>query len=129
MKTTSQEGLLLKVLKTFTRLYVDNLDLALPFYENIYGVKTQRRFTYPHLNVEVATVGDLMLLAGPKDACKSLSSIKATFIVDSLAEFLAYFNDVGIRVIRGPQQVPTGKNMTVQHSDGVLIEYVELMHA
>lgn len=115
----------MKVRKTYTRLYVENLETVLPFYETIYATKTQRRFALPHMKIELATIGDVLIVAGHEDALRPLQPIKATFIVDSIDEFFAYFTEQGIRILHGPQEVPTGKNMTVQHADGTIIEYVE----
>lgn len=115
----------MKVLKTFTRIYVSDLDTVLPFCEGLYGVKTELRFTYPEMNLELASVGDLLFIAGSPEALKPFEGTKATFVVDSLDEFLTHLNKIGVKVIREPKQVPTGKNMTVQHPDGTIIEYVE----
>ncbi|MGG0757590.1 VOC family protein [Brevibacillus laterosporus] len=49
----------------------------------------------------------------------------ATFVVDSLDEFATSFKENGYKFMREPRQVPTGKNMTVQHPDGTIVEYVE----
>ncbi|WP_439099382.1 VOC family protein [Brevibacillus laterosporus] len=49
----------------------------------------------------------------------------ATFVVDSLDEFVTSFKENGYKFMREPKQVPTGKNMTVQHPDGTIVEYVE----
>lgn len=89
----------IKVLKTLSRLYVDDLNLA--------------------------QVGDILLVAGSDEALKTFRSTQATFLVDSLDEFKVYLEEKGAILIRGPNKVPTGRNITVRHPDGSVIEYVE----
>lgn len=119
----------MKVLKTFTRLYVNDLDSVLPFYEELYNEKTQTRFKYPQMNLELASVGDILFIAGTNEDLKPFLGTKATFVVDSLDEFASFFKQKGLKFIREPKKVPTGKNMTVQHPDGTIIEYVEHIQA
>lgn len=66
-----------------------------------------------------------MFIAGPPEALKPFEGTKATFVVDSVDEFLTYLKIKGVKFIIEPKQAPTGKNMTVQHPDGTIIEYVE----
>jgi len=70
-------------------------------------------------------VGDILLIAGSDEALKPFKSTQATFLVDSLDDFRAYLEEKGAKIIRGPAKVPTGKNMTIKHPDGSVIEYVE----
>ena len=44
---------------------------------------------------------------------------------NKIDEFRTYLEEKGAEIIRGPNKVPTGRNMTVRHSDGSVIEYVE----
>lgn len=115
----------MKIIKTLIRVYVDKLDSALSFYEKLLGMKAEMRFTYSAVNLELATVGDILLIAGPKEALKPFRDTKATFLVDSVEEFKSYLEQRGGKMIRGVKDVPTGRNMTMEHPDGAVIEYVE----
>ncbi|MDA8213436.1 MAG: VOC family protein [Clostridia bacterium] len=115
----------MKVIKTLTRLYVSDLDSALLFYENLLNVKLKLRFSYPELNLELAEAGNFLLIAGSEEALKPFQDTLATLLVDSVEEFKAHLEASGAKVLRGPRQVPTGKNMTVKHPDGSIMEYVE----
>lgn len=115
----------MKILKSFTRIFVSDLDTMLPFYEKLYGSKAQLRFKYSEMNLELASVGDLLFIAGSPEALLPFRDTKLTFVVDSLDDFLAYFKENGIECIRQPRKVPTGRNVTVRHPDGTIIEYVE----
>ena len=115
----------MKVLKTLIRVYVDDLDSALSFYENLLGIKVRSRFGYPEMKLELATVGDILIIAGSREALKPFQDTNGTFLVDSVEEFRNYLEQRGGKIIRGIKDVPTGRNMTVQHPDGAVIEYVE----
>lgn len=115
----------MKVLKTLSRLYVNDLNQALEFYEELLGTPVSRRLELPQIGLELAQVGDILLVAGSDEALKTFRATQATFLVDSLDEFKAYLEEKGAELIRGPNKVPTGRNMTVRHPDGSVIEYVE----
>ncbi len=115
----------MKVLKTLSRLYVNDLNSALEFYEELSGTPTARRIEIPQIGLELAQIGDILLIAGTDEALQPFRSTQATFLVDSLDEFRAYLEEKGAEIIRGPDKVPTGMNMTVRHPDGSVIEYVE----
>jgi len=115
----------MKVLKTLSRLYISDLNSALDFYEDLLGTPAAMRFEIPQIGLELAQVGDILLIAGSDEALKPFKSTQATFLVDSLDDFRAYLEEKGAKIIRGPAKVPTGKNMTIKHPDGSVIEYVE----
>jgi len=115
----------MKVLQTLVRIYVDNLDSALAFYGNLLDVKCDLRFSYSEVGLELASVGQFLLLAGSEENLKLFRETQATLIVDSLDEFKKFLELNGAKIIRGPKIVPTGSNMTVAHSDGSIIEYVQ----
>lgn len=115
----------MKVLKTLSRLYVNDLTSALEFYEELLYTPAAMRFEIPQIGLELAQVGDILLIAGSDEALKPFRSTQATFLVDSLDKFKAYLEEKGAEIIRGPSKVPTGRNMTLRHPDGSVIEYVE----
>ncbi|QHZ48783.1 glyoxalase/bleomycin resistance/dioxygenase family protein [Bacillus sp. NSP9.1] len=101
------------VLKTYTRLYVDNLETALPFYEQMLELRCQ----YPEMKLENRGCRRL----------KPFTETKATLIVDSVEEWKEYLIGRGASVIRDIKEVPTGKNMTLKHPDSSVFEYVEFL--
>jgi predicted enzyme related to lactoylglutathione lyase len=115
----------MKVLLTFVRVYAENIDAALPFYETLLGVKCSGRFSYRAAGLELATVGQVLLLAGTAEALEPFRATKATLLVDDLDEFQRFLASNGATIIRGPQEVPTGRNMTARHADGTVVEYVQ----
>ena len=115
----------MKILKTFSRLYLNDLNSTLEFYEELLGTPAAMRFEIPQIGLELAQIGDILLIAGSDEALKPFRNTQATFLVDSLDEFRAFLEEKGAEIIRGPDKVPTGRNMTVRHPDGLVIEYVE----
>ncbi len=115
----------MKVIKTFTRLYVEDINSALAFYEQLLNTKPSLRFTYPAVHLELAGIGDFLLLAGSEEALAPFRETKATCVVDSILEFRTHLLNQGSEIIRDIREVPTGKNMTIRHPDGTMIEYVE----
>lgn len=115
----------MKILQTLPRLYINDLNSALDFYTELLGSPAAMRFKILQLGLELAQIGSILLIAGSDEALKSFRSTQATFLVDSLDEFKAYLEEKGAEILRGPNKVPTGRNMTVKHPDGSVIEYVE----
>ena len=97
----------MKVLKTLPRLYVNNLNPSIEFYEELLGTAAAMRFEIPQIGLELAQVGDILLIAGSDEALKPFRSTQATMLVDSLDEFKTYLEEKGAEIIRGPNTVPT----------------------
>lgn len=68
---------------------------------------------------------EILLIVSPEQALKPFRSTQATMLVDTLDEFQDYLKEKGAEILRGPNEVPKGRNMTVKHPDGVIIEYIE----
>jgi len=115
----------MKILQTFSRLYVNDLSSAIEFYEELLGSPAAMRFEISQIGLELAQIGNILLIAGSDEALKPFKSTQATLLVDSLDEFKAYLEEKGAEILRGPNKVPTGRNMTVKHPDGSIVEYVE----
>ena len=115
----------MKVIQILSRVYVNDIDTAICFYEELLQEKCSSRFDYLQMKLEIARVGDILLIGGSVEALKTFINTTATFLVDSVEEFKEFLLKNDATIIRDIQQVPTGFNMTVQHKDGIIIEYVE----
>ncbi|MEU3861311.1 VOC family protein [Streptomyces sp. NPDC028722] len=111
------------VLATFARVYVDDLDAALPTFVELTGEQPRLRFTYRDL--DLATVGGYLLLAGSEEALAPYRGTHATTIVESIDHVLRIAEQHGGEILDGPNEVPTGRNLTVRHPGGATIEYVQ----
>jgi predicted enzyme related to lactoylglutathione lyase len=107
------------------RFYVEDLDQAVAFYEKLFNTHSQNRFAMPEAGLEIARVENILLICGSAEALQPFKDTSATFLVDSLGEFEEYLRINGVEILRGPQAVPTGRNMHVKHPDGTIVEYVE----
>lgn len=65
------------------------------------------------------------MVAGPEETLAPFRATQATLVVDDLDECQALLAAMGARIVRGPQQVPTGRNLTAVLADGLQLEYVE----
>jgi len=115
----------MRIIKKMVRIYVHDLDTAINYYQELTGGSVGRRFRLPQFRLELASIDDILLISGEEQDLAPFRQTAATFLVDSLDEFKAFLESSGAVVLRGPAQVPTGRNMTVQHPDGTIIEYVE----
>lgn len=82
-------------------------------------------FSYAAVDLELAQVGDILLIAGSEGALEFFQATNSTFVVDSLDAFQQYLEQAGAQIISQPKSVPTGRNMRAVHPDGLVVEYVE----
>lgn len=117
----------MRVLNILSRVYLggDELDRAISFYEHILDMTCRLRFTHPRLGLELAQVGSVLLIAGSMDDLDPVNLTHMTFLVDSINDFRGKLVSEGAVILEGPNDVPTGLNMRVQHPDGTIVEYVE----
>jgi predicted enzyme related to lactoylglutathione lyase len=111
------------VLKSYLRVWVTDLDTWLPFYETLLGRPAGLRFGFEA--AELATVGDILLIAGPPEATDRYRDTIGPLIVDDLDETLGLLRQHGAEVLGAPIPVPTGTMVYVRHADGTRVEYLE----
>ena len=115
----------MKVLKILSRIYVNDLDEHIDFYETLLDSKTELRFSMPPAGLELAQIENILIIAGSEESLKHFRKTRATILVDSIEQFKTFLEERGSKITRGPSKVPTGINMTVEHPDGSIFEYVE----
>lgn len=115
----------MKIKQMLNRFYVEDIEVSIDFYEKILNEKCKLRFKYPQEDLELAQIGNILILAGSNEALKPFRETQATFLVDSVVDFRNFLLDNGATIIRDLKAVPTGMNMTVKHLDGTIVEYVE----
>lgn len=115
----------MKVNQILNRFYVHKMNEAVEFYEKLLNAKCSSRFQYPQANLELARIGNILLICGSDEALQPFKDTKATFLVDSIIEYKDFLLDNGGTIIRDLREVPTGINMTVKHLDDTIVEYVE----
>src|SRR4051794_29959801 len=108
----------MQVLRTYARAYTNSrLDDVLPVLTRATAQPVDTRFAMPN-GLELAAVGRVLVVAGPEDVLADFRGTQATLIVDDLDQCQALLSTVGARIIRGPDNVPTGRNLTAVLADG-----------
>ena len=115
----------MRIKKILTRLYVHDINKAIDFYKKLLNKDCDLRFRHTEMNLELAQIGNILILGGTEEALEPFKDTKATFLVDSAVEFREFLLKNGVIIIRDLKKVPTGMNLTVRHPDGTIIEYVE----
>ncbi|MDF2505745.1 VOC family protein [Clostridium sp.] len=115
----------MEINKILTRLYVNDINTAIEFYKKLLNKDCDLKFKYTEMNLELAQIGNILILSGTDEALIPFKDTKATFLVDSVIEFREFLLKNGAVIVRDLKEVPTGMNFTVKHLDGTIIEYVE----
>jgi catechol 2,3-dioxygenase-like lactoylglutathione lyase family enzyme len=124
----------MKILRvTAPVLTVTTGDLAatVAFYEQALGEAARARLRNPAGTLDLVLIGSMLIIGGAPAAIATRSELKATFIVDSLSEWLAEVTRRGAVIIEGPtpgpmsNAGPVGSFMFIRHPDGHLFEYFQ----
>ncbi|SEJ94367.1 hypothetical protein SAMN05660742_12718 [Propionispira arboris] len=115
----------MKIKKILTRLYVHDINTSIDFYKKLLNQDCDLIVKYSEMQLELAQIGNILILSGTDEALKPFRDTSATFLVDSVIEFREFLLQNGAVIVRDLKKVPTGMNLTVKHLDGTIIEYVE----
>ncbi|WP_146646985.1 VOC family protein [Labilithrix luteola] len=117
----------MKILEAGFRVYCrpDDLERQIAFYERAQNTNCDRRIPIPETGVVAAKVGSFLVLAGPDEVLAPVREVIAIFWVDSLDEFLSWLPAEGATTLHGPRTIVGGRNATVRHRDGLVVEYFE----
>ncbi|MFG3022384.1 hypothetical protein ACGFZQ_28185 [Streptomyces sp. NPDC048254] len=114
----------MRILRTYARVYATDLDAVLAPLSTVADEPITSRFTMPN-GLELAAVGQVLVVAGDERSLEPYTATAATLIVDDLDECQVRLIQTGAQIVRGPQAVPTGRNLTAKMPGGVQLEYVE----
>lgn len=113
----------MSILKTYARLWTDDLDRALPLLEELTGAQPELRMSFD--SVELATIGDFLVIAGPADERAKYAHASATVVVTDLDALAATLKAADATVTTPMTSGPTGRFLYARHVDGAEVEYVE----
>lgn len=119
MSTTSA-ALDSNIVGVLARVFVADLDAALPVYRELAGGTEPKLFDFR--DVRLARVGPFLLLSGNTEGYRDRA---ATLLVRSLDPVLAALATHGGRVLEGPSPAPNGRRLIARHPDGSVFEYIE----
>jgi lactoylglutathione lyase len=118
----------------FVTVKVNSLEESLKFYTEILSLKVINQFSAGP-GVSIAFLSDdkgnkIELIENShekvSEEAKGLSLISIGFIVDSVDEIVELVNEKGIKIVRGPVQVPSGARlMYIEDPNGAEIEFIE----
>ncbi len=110
------------MLRTYARAYAPDLDQAPGPLTSVTGTPAGTRFSLPD-GLQLAAVGQVLVVAGDEQTLAPYRATQATLIVDDLDECQLLLARAGAQVLRGPQQVPAGRNLTARLPGGIQVEY------
>ena len=116
----------MKILKTYSRVYTSDINKTITFYQNLTGQKVFQHFQLPKMNVEVAYIGDFIIISGEGEIMNHFRKVHSSCIVEGIEKIKSYLMEQKSTVFLDLQNIPTGRNMIIQHPDGIVIEYLEL---
>jgi predicted enzyme related to lactoylglutathione lyase len=111
------------VQQVVARVFVDDVDAALPLYEQLSDGAAARRFAFR--DVRLAWVGSFLLVQAPVDQRDAYARV-ATLIVGDIDAARAVVESAGGTVLEGPADAPNGPRMIARHGDGAVFEYLEI---
>ncbi|MEU3960910.1 VOC family protein [Streptomyces buecherae] len=111
------------ILKTYARLWTDSLDGALPLLRELTGAEPDLRLGFEA--VELAAIGDFLVIAGPAEERAKYAHASATVVVDDLDACQATLTAAGATLTTPLAAGPTGRFLYARHADGAEVEYVE----
>jgi predicted enzyme related to lactoylglutathione lyase len=102
-----------------------DIESAIARYEALLCGAVKARFVIPARGLTVAVLEGVTVIAGLERDIAPLREVRATFTVDSLAEFEANLRASGGAIVQPPTPTPAGTNMVVRDVEGVVFEFVE----
>jgi predicted enzyme related to lactoylglutathione lyase len=115
----------MKILDTSVPVLTTDIESAIARYAALTRESVKARFVIPDRGLTIALVGSVALIAGAERALAPLRAVRATFAVDSIAEFEAHLRASGATILQPPSPTPMGRNMIVSDVEGVVFELVE----
>ena len=113
------------VLKTYARLFTENMDGSLAFLQTLLGKVPDYRFSMPEARIEVAGIGDICLVGGDAEALAPLMNTHGPLVVDELEKTKIELIANGATITKPEAWSETGQYFYALHPDGANVEYVE----
>jgi predicted enzyme related to lactoylglutathione lyase len=115
----------MKIVGMSVPVLTGDIESAIGRYEALLRGGVKARFVIPERGLTVAVLEGVTLIAGIERDLAPLREVRATFTVDSLAEFEAHLRASGGAIVQPPTPTPAGRNMVVRDVEGVVFELVE----
>ena len=103
---------------------MNDLEKAVLFYEELFKTKATR-FTYWSIGLDIAGLGDFLLVSGSDDALELVRDVAICFLVDDIHAYKTWVLDNGAMIHQDFNKDFSGYKMIVQQPDGTVVEYVQ----
>ncbi|WP_223592652.1 VOC family protein [Neobacillus bataviensis] len=114
----------MKIKKIINRIYVNDLEKAVPFYEGLFQTKATR-FNYWSKGLDIAALGDFLLVSGTDEALSKVPDSAICFLVEDIEAYKTWLLDNGAVIRQDITKDFSGYSMIVEQPDGMVVEYVE----
>jgi predicted enzyme related to lactoylglutathione lyase len=111
------------ILKTYARIFTQDVSASLVLLEQLIGRGPDMRFTTG--DWELAAIGDILLVGGTEEALAPIRNSYGPLIVDDLAQTQALLEQAGAVITYPFTRTPNGAMLYARHPDGNVVEYVE----
>lgn len=111
------------ILRTYARVWSEDADSALPLLERLTGEQPHLRLAFE--SVELAAVGDFLVIAGPAEFRERYTHASATVVVSDLDALVKDLEEAGATITTPLTAGPTGSFLYARHADGIAVEYVQ----
>jgi predicted enzyme related to lactoylglutathione lyase len=117
------QALSLMILKTYARVFTQDLPSALALFEQLIGREPDIRFTFN--DWEIVAIGDILLVGGTEESLAPIRGSQGPLIVTDLGETQRLLEQAGAIITQPPVPTPTGMMLYARHPDGNSVEYVQ----
>ena len=111
------------ILKTYARVFTNDLERALRTFQALHGSSPHLRLRFGEW--DLVGIGDVFIVAGTDEALAPIRDSYGPFIVDDLDEAQRTIEAEGGQITQPISDVPTGRMLYARHADGLHVEYVE----
>ena len=111
------------ILKTYSRLFSNDLERTLGTLERLHGRAPHLRFRFGEW--DLAGIGDMFVVAGTDESLAPIRDSDGPVIVADLERVERELLAMGAVITQPIVEVPTGRMLYARHADGLHIEYVE----
>lgn len=106
-------------------VHPDDLDDRIAHYERVLGVACDSRTPIPEAGIELATVGNLLLIGNPNTPGDVARATAFTLLVASVADFVEGLGGTGAELTEPVSTAPSGSRTRVRFPDGTLAEIID----
>jgi predicted enzyme related to lactoylglutathione lyase len=111
------------ILKTYARVFTNDLAVSLPVFRQLIGREPDMHFTFGEW--EIVAIGDLLLVAGTDEALAPIRNSYGPLVVDNLEATQQQLVQAGAVITQAISASPTGTMLYARHPDGTHMEYVQ----